>query len=207
LQDPIRPRSSAVNDVHTKLLRMQAQRTRGGAAAVALPPAVPSASAPPARLAEPVPPTLSAAASPLRAAAAPAAPADGGLSAEELTTLRVVELDCKVRVLADTTEHAVQDIAALSPSRLTMSVLCEDATVKIFPRHVVFSRPNGSPVVEIVILELFELTEDDGRGALTFYLQRVNGVAVISVATESAAARAVIYKLVCAKRNQLEPSA
>ena len=128
---------------------------------------------------------------------------DGGLTADELAALRVVELDSKVRVSADVSPAAGASPDELSPSKLNLQRLCDDATAKVFPKHVVFSRANGSPVVEIVIAELFELTEDDARHSLTFFLQRTSGVAVIEVVCANAAARGALYKIVCGKRNQL----
>ena len=137
--------------------------------------------------------------------APPAAGDEGGLSAPELAALRVVELDSKVKVSADVSNRSASTpMEEMSPSKLTLQPLCDDATAKVFPKHVVFARANGSPVVEIVIGELFELTEDDTRHSLTFYLQRTSGVAVIEVACANAATRSALYKIVCAKRNQLD---
>jgi hypothetical protein len=83
--------------------------------------------------------------------------------------------------------------------------LCDEATVKVFPRHVVFARADGSPVAELVVAELFELTEDDPRGILVFHFERQSGEAgAIQVSCKSLQARSALYKLVCAKRNALE---
>ena len=116
----------------------------------------------------------------------------------EVECLRVVELEAKVSVLAD-----LRTTADASPPQLTL--ICDDATVKIFPQHIVLSRPSGAPVVELVILELHELTEDDARNALDFVLKKPDGsVTVVEVQCASAVARSAIYKLVCSKRNLLE---
>lgn len=128
--------------------------------------------------------------------ASPAAVAqdDSGLTPAELDVLRVAELDAKVKVLADVSQRSTGELTNL----------CDEAVVKVFPRHVVFSRPSGSPVVELVIAELFELTEDDAQQTLRFHLQRASGVTVIEVVTPSVAVRSALYKLVCSKRNALE---
>uniref|UniRef100_A0A7S1R4Y1 Uncharacterized protein n=1 Tax=Neobodo designis TaxID=312471 RepID=A0A7S1R4Y1_NEODS len=123
------------------------------------------------------------------------APADGdGLSAAELASLRAAELEERVGVAAN---MSGQDGNFVS--------LCDEATVKVFPRHVVFARGDGSPVAELVVAELFELTEDDPRGLLVFHFERSTGEAgAIQVTCRSPAARSALYKLVCAKRNALE---
>jgi hypothetical protein len=116
---------------------------------------------------------------------------DDGLTGAEVDCIRVAELRAKVMV------------AAGKPG--SMSVLDKESTVKVFPHHVVFSRTDNTPVVEIVIAELFELTEDDARGALQFHLDRGQGRSVmIEVACSDPATLSLLYKLVCAKRNALE---
>ncbi len=116
----------------------------------------------------------------------------------EVECLRSVELDAKVSVLAD-----LRKDAEASPPQLTL--LCDDATVKIFPQLVVLSHPSGAPLVEMVISELHELTEDDSRGSLAFVLKKFDGATtVVEVQCSSATARSALYKLVCSKRNMLD---
>ena len=120
--------------------------------------------------------------------------AGSGWSSAEVDTMRVIELDVRFRISASVNEGP-------------MTTLCSDASVKVFPRHVVFSTTSEGgqqPVVEIVILELFELAEDDVKETLVFHLQRVSGTAVVEAASPVIAARSCLYKLVCAKRNALE---
>jgi hypothetical protein len=126
---------------------------------------------------------------------------------QELQCLRSAELDSSVAVYADLRKGAAGGTtdadSTLPPPQLTL--LCEDASVKIFPQLVVLSRPNGSPLVEMVIAELNELTEDDSRGTLAFSLRKHDGsVTVVEVQCGSPAARSTLYKLVCSKRNLLD---
>lgn len=119
-----------------------------------------------------------------------------GLTPNELEAIRVAEIDSKFSVSAAVSNDTSQP--------MTFTKLADETTVKVFPRHVVFSRVDGSPIVELVIAELFELTEDATKDSLSFHLQRASGTAVIEVSSASSAARSVLYKLVCAKRNALE---
>lgn len=119
----------------------------------------------------------------------------GGLTEAEVAFLRVAEIDTKVAIFANVNVER-------DPNAFTR--ICDEASVKVFARHVVFSRADGGPVVELVIAELVELTEDDAKSSLQFHLEREAGSAVIEVVCKNAAARSTLYKLVCAKRNTLE---
>ena len=132
---------------------------------------------------------------------------DTGLSEEEMSAIRVFEFDARVRVSADVRKPHDLEAANIvgNPSKLRLQSLCDDAIAKVFPKHVVFVRSDGSPVVEIVISELFELTEDDLRQSLTFHLQQQKGgIAVIEVVCANSSVRSALYKIIVAKRNFLE---
>lgn len=123
---------------------------------------------------------------------------DETLSPAELRSLKMVEFAAPVCVLLGELQH---------PPR-PLQLLAEEANVKIFPRHVYISRPpNGSPIAEIVILELSELTEDANKGTLTFYIRRASNAStttIVELRCSDPAARSAMYKIVCSKRSALE---
>ena len=142
---------------------------------------------------------------PQAAPSAPAAPLDTEdlLTSQEMECLRVVELDAHVAVSA-----SVPSGSNPNEAQPPLQSLCDSAVVKIFPKHVVFSRSvNGSSVVELVIAELSELSEDTSRGALTFVLQKPTGSVIIEITCRNQIALSALYKMVCSKKNMIESGA
>lgn len=127
---------------------------------------------------------------------------DETLTQDELRALRVVELACPVSV----SYGEVTSANASPPS--SMRLLAEEATIKIYPRHVFLCRTaNGSPVAEIVIAELSELSEDEEKGSLSFYLKKSGGdggLTVVEITCAEPHSRSAIYKLVCSRRSWIE---
>lgn len=126
---------------------------------------------------------------------------DEVLTAEELRCLRVVELAWPVSVA-----YGEQRTSDASPTSLRQ--LAEEATIKIYPRHVFLCRAaNGAPVAEIVIAELSELSEDEEKGSLSFFLKKSGGdggFTVVEITCADALSRSAIYKLVCNRRSTIE---
>jgi hypothetical protein len=169
-----------------------------------------------------------------------AAAADGSdrgdsVDATELVAARVVELDGDVAVFAqDGAAASAAPAAGGNPDAPSASVgpaaqpvlICPSATVKIFARHVVAARSDtGAPVAELVIAELFQLTEDEGANSVTFFLGPVleaseasrsasyTSASVVAASTvvemrcSTPAQRRALYKLVCARRSAIEDGA
>lgn len=124
---------------------------------------------------------------------------DETLTPAELRSLRMVEIALPVRVLLGELTHPPKPL----------QLLAEEANLKIFPRHVYISRAqNGAPIAEIVILELNELTEDENKGSLSFFIKKANSptTTIVEIQCSDAPTRSVMYKIVCAKRAALEQS-
>ena len=122
------------------------------------------------------------------------------LTGEELRALRVVELAWPVSVAYG----EQSDAAAPAPLRQ----LADEATIKIYPRHVFLCRTtNGAPVAEIVIAELSELSEDEEKGTLSFYLKKSGGdggLTIVEITCADPPSRSAIYKLICSRRSTIE---
>jgi hypothetical protein len=116
------------------------------------------------------------------------------LSEREILHLKVVEFSTPVKVFAEIDPGA-------SPR-----LLCDAATVKVFPKHVVLSRPNGAPVAELVLQELNELSEDDAQGTIEFKLRKPKGgeSTTVQLICPVADCRSAIYKMVCLKRSVID---
>lgn len=169
-------------------------------------PVVTHAAAPLQQSAAPSPPPFSGFSPP--PLFAPPAVSDTSVASEDVLTqaemeaLRVVELDATVRLFASASTAAPSSSGANAAPPLTL--ISEAASVKVFPRHLFFSQlGGGAPLVELVIQELVELTEDAARGSLLFTLRKASGVSVVEVVCPSAPARSALYKLVCAKRGAI----
>lgn len=119
---------------------------------------------------------------------------DETLTLQEMTFLRVVEFAIYVDLYAQ-----------LEPGAPIVE-LCRQATVKLFPRHLVFIRPDGVAVVELVIEELCELNEDEKTCALDCIVQANHAAhrQLIRAVCLDAIARGALFKLVSARRTQLE---
>eukprot|EP00744_Colponema_vietnamica_P014298 GILI01020016.1.p1 GENE.GILI01020016.1~~GILI01020016.1.p1 ORF type:complete len:274 (+),score=52.33 GILI01020016.1:90-911(+) len=140
------------------------------------------------------------------------------LTEEEMASLRVIELERHVRVLAElpvSTARArhnqqfdVQPSNRAPPPSHDLSVIGDDAIVKIYPKHVVLTKSNGVPLVEFVIAELCEINEHEQLHALDFCLRQKDGSkTVIQIRCPHEPTRSAIYKLVCSKRLQAQQSA
>ncbi|KAF5225457.1 hypothetical protein TcYC6_0067850 [Trypanosoma cruzi] len=121
---------------------------------------------------------------------------DEMLTPQEMAFLRVVEFAVPVSV------HAQLEPGA------TLVKLCDKVTVKLFPSHLVLIRPDGVAAVELVIEELCELNEDEGACALDCIVQARGTTRrrLIRVICTDAIARGALFKLLCARRTQLEDS-
>jgi hypothetical protein len=144
--------------------------------------------------------------------APPAAPLDSPedmLTADELEALRVIELDDVFSVFATAPSSIPPGAQTSAQTPLPpLQQLCDSCTAKVFPRHVVLAKTlNGAPVVELVIQELSELSEDTDRCSLTFVLAKPTGTALIEVCGRNPVALTAFYKLVCSKRNKIERGA
>ncbi|KEG13717.1 putative antigenic protein [Trypanosoma grayi] len=119
---------------------------------------------------------------------------DEVLTPQELTFLRVVEFAVPVAVYAQ-----------LEPTAGIVAV-CEQAIAKLFPQHLVLIRPDGVAAVELVIEELCELNEDEKICALDCVVQAKGTTRrqLIRVVCPDSIARGTLFKLVCARRTQLE---
>ena len=130
------------------------------------------------------------------------------LTQEEMDTLRVAEIDAPVQVYVELPNMVDPRFVApgtVPTGQSPLSLIGEDAFVKIYPQHVVLSKKTGSPLVEFVIQELVGINEDEARHALTFELKKADGTAmVIEIVCTNIPARSAIYKLVCKKRSALE---
>ncbi|RNF00898.1 putative antigenic protein [Trypanosoma conorhini] len=122
---------------------------------------------------------------------------DDRLTPQEMSILRVVEFAVPVVVHAQ-----------LEPGASLVEV-CEEATVKLFPSHLVLIRPDGVAAVELVIGELYELNEDEGASALDCIVQARGTTRrqLIRLTCTDAIARGALFKLLCARRTQLEEGA
>ena len=157
------------------------------------------------------------------------------LTEEELACLRVIEIEHHVRVLAQlptstararhNEKYGLGDAVAAAmggPSsshavaQADLTVIGDDAIVKIYPRHVVLTRAGGGPLVEFVIAELSEIIEREEVNGLDFVLKQRRGggggnghdeppprTTVIQIQCPHEPSRSAIYKIVCAKRTQL----
>ena len=132
------------------------------------------------------------------------------LTQEEIDTLRVAEFDAKVLVYVQLPKmidprFAAPGTAASNNVTGQLSLIGEDALVKIYPKHVVLTKSSGAPLVEFVIEELVGINEDETRHALTFELKKSDGTTtVIEIICSNIPARSAIYKIVCRKRSQVE---
>lgn len=140
------------------------------------------------------------------------------LTEEEMSSLRVIELERHVRVLAElpmstararhNEQFGVQVSNRGPPPSHDLSVIGDDAIVKIYPKHVVLTKSNGVPLVEFVIAELFEINEHEHLHALDFCLRQKDGNStVIQIQCPHEPTRSAIYKLVCSKRVQVQRQA
>lgn len=146
------------------------------------------------------------AARPVPSAAPPIDSPEDMLTADELETLRVVELDDVFSVYATAPSSMPPGTPTGGQAPLPpMQQLSDSCTAKVFPKHVVLAKTlNGAPVVELVIQELSELSEDTDRCSLTFVLAKPTGTALIEVCGRNPVALTAFYKLVCSKRNKIE---
>ncbi|RNF07643.1 putative antigenic protein [Trypanosoma rangeli] len=119
---------------------------------------------------------------------------DERLTPQEMASLRVIELAVPAAVYAQ-----------LEPGASLVEV-CAQATVKLFPSHLVLLRPDGVAAVELVIGELYELNEDESACALDCIVQArgTTRQQLIRLTCADAIARGALFKLLCARRTQLE---
>ena len=131
------------------------------------------------------------------------------LRVADLLPVRVIELEDSVELRANT-DSAYTSTEGRPPN---MDLVCADARVKIFARHVVAARADsGAPVAELVLEELFQLSEDEGTNSLLFFLgprpagdgRSIAASTIVEFKCQSLAQLRSLYKLVSIRRSAVE---
>ncbi len=134
---------------------------------------------------------------------------DESLRVRDLLPVRVIELEEGVQLRASSDAAMAAD-SGRAPS---MDLVCTDARVKIFAKHVVAARADsGAPVAELVLEELFQLSEDADTNSLTFFLgprptadgKSVAASTIVEFRCQSLAQLRTLYKMISLRRSGVE---
>lgn len=131
------------------------------------------------------------------------------IRAQDLFPVRVIELEDSVELRANT------DIKYTSTEGRppNMELVCADARVKIFTKHVVAARADsGAPVAELVLEELFQLSEDEDTHSLLFFLgpkpagdgKSIAATTIVEFRCQNVEQLRCLYKMVSIRRSGVE---
>lgn len=131
------------------------------------------------------------------------------LRVPDILPVRVIELEDTVELRANTDSN----FSATEGRPPNMDLVCANARVKIFQKYVCAARSDsGDAVAELVLDELFQLSEDEETFSLTFYLgpkpsadgRSIAASTIVEFRCQTLEQLRCLYKIVSIRRSGVE---